>query len=103
MQLTELYHKIDKMYWSQGDRDLIVSVPPNCYGKADIIYFDMHGSPPKGSAIYAKSWRTIYYVKPVTFSARSMTRNENIPEVDKLGVGFYKYHPDRGLEKLTVE
>lgn len=95
--LEDIYKRIQRTYRVDSGRPLIISVPPNSYGKADTIYIDHHGSPPKGYAIYAKAWRGLYVFDPGFNKKRRVGRSIIVSELDDLEVGFYTWTHEDGL------
>jgi len=98
MKLDELYTRILDLYPGIDERELVISVPPNSYGKADYIYIDHHGSPPKGGAIYDKAHRHLYLLSVGLERKRRVGSSVMIPELDGLAVGFYTWTPDNEIK-----
>ncbi|MFH2110959.1 MAG: hypothetical protein ABIJ47_06835 [Candidatus Bathyarchaeota archaeon] len=89
MTVKELYQRIRDLYPGIDSRPLVISVPPNSYRKADYIYIDHHGSPPKGGAIYDKARRHLYLLSVGLDRKYRVGSNVQLPELDALEVGFY--------------
>lgn len=98
MGMDELNRRILDLYPRIDQRKLVISVPPNSYGKADYIYIDHHGSPPKGGAIYDKAHRRLFMLSVGLNTKRTVGVNVVIEPLDSLEVGFYSWYPGEGFE-----